>query len=295
MNLRNFTLVLFLLIHKWVLGQYIAPAAQFTNVNYGEIKTIAISIYGGNSAYNWTLNGATGINITKRSGYLPIRGSETIFAHINGDRNIEQTVTSIFYINFTNRDEFHTSSGSITVTYLPVTCIDNLNITDDVSANKTDNQSAKLKLTATNTINNGGIANYDAGNQVFLKPGFKAKSGAKFKAFIQGCSARAARTLESKTEEMLFSENTLNTEDEIARVENSEVLIYPNPNKGVLYIKEYQNIKEIKISDFFGKVMFRASTVHKELELPKIKEGIYNLQLTTKTNKVSNQKLIVKY
>ena len=174
-------------------------------------------------------------------------------------------------------------------------CQDELIVVTDVNSGQTHNQSAKLKLTATNTINNGGIANYDAGNQVFLKPGFKTENGAKFKAYIQGCAARIATITKDKTEVTSFHQDNEFSENNLKETNEYVVSIYPNPNQGLLRIKEYQNVQELKISNMFGKIVFTTTNVQNVLKLPKIKEGVYSVQIITIHNKILNKKLIIRY
>jgi len=80
--------------------------------------------------------------------------------------------------NWSNPEEFTT---------LPE-CSEHLNKTQDVTSGQTDIDDSEITLHATNVIFSGGTAAYDTGTTLSLKPGFYAKSGATFRAFIDGCT-----------------------------------------------------------------------------------------------------------
>jgi hypothetical protein len=74
------------------------------------------------------------------------------------------------------------------------------------------------------------------------------------------------------------------------------ILFYPNPNNGVLYIKNYKEVQKINIYDLLGKNVFNKVTIKtNKIKLPRLKEGLYYLVLTTIKGEEITKKLIIKY
>ncbi len=67
-------------------------------------------------------------------------------------------------------------------------CATSLTVTAPVVAPNTDTKQASGSITATNVINNGARAIYHAGGSVTMLPGFRADFGARYKAYVEGCS-----------------------------------------------------------------------------------------------------------
>ncbi len=61
-------------------------------------------------------------------------------------------------------------------------------ITDDVMDGDIDLQSANNTIISSNVIHSGGTAEYKAGQSIILKPGFHAKEGSTFRAYIDSSS-----------------------------------------------------------------------------------------------------------
>ncbi len=64
-------------------------------------------------------------------------------------------------------------------------CQSTWNLSSD--QNNTFTFQASNTITSTADINNGAVSAYDAGNSITLQPGFHAKAGSTFNAFIDGC------------------------------------------------------------------------------------------------------------
>jgi hypothetical protein len=77
--------------------------------------------------------------------------------------------------------------------------------------------------------------------------------------------------------------------------DNLELKLYPNPAKDELNIRSNENIKQIVIFDYFGRIIEKTKYNLKELKinLTTYKSGIYFIQITTE-NQISNQKILVK-
>ena len=144
-----------------------------------------------------------------------------------------------------NREFFHT---------LPV-CESDIIVTDDVHRFRTDNRLAEFTITATNKIfegeqviydsdYKGGVANYNAGERVLLKPGFHAMSGSAFRAFIEGCSSTSSSTSSSKTSQ---EKNSSFVQDN-----NTSLKLYPNPTTGLVNILSTDNVVSWQLNNSFG-------------------------------------------
>ncbi len=98
---------------------------------------------------------------------------------------------------------------------------------------------------------------------------------------------------------LIISQNTIVENIELPLLNKNEkkvINIYPNPNQGLLYINNYDEILELKLYDSVGKFIFQKKNVNSsKLKLPKLNEGIYNLIIYTKKNKKINKKLIIQY
>lgn len=84
-------------------------------------------------------------------------------------------------------------------------------------------------------------------------------------------------------------------ETSITTLENDEVLIYPNPATGFIYVGSKQNkYKTIRISDLSGKQVFEKTNIKdgEMLDVSKFSRGIYLISLHT-LNEVNTTKLIV--
>jgi hypothetical protein len=64
-------------------------------------------------------------------------------------------------------------------------CEPTYNLSND--QNNTFTFQASNTITSTADINSGAVSAYDAGNSITLQPGFHAKAGSSFDAFIDGC------------------------------------------------------------------------------------------------------------
>ncbi len=164
-------------------------------------------------------------------------------------------------------------------------CQDDLTITEKVDANETDNQSSKISITAKNIIENRGIANYDAGSRVLLKPGFKINRGGKFKGFIEGCST-SNRSLINK--ELLSIE--IPTEIVYKNVEEENILVYPNPFIDEIKIDTEKEITSWSIYNLFNRKIKKGN--EKEINTSDIVKGIYTLNVRLKSGKIVKKKII---
>jgi hypothetical protein len=77
-------------------------------------------------------------------------------------------------------------------------------------------------------------------------------------------------------------------------IDNSEIVLYPNPIENKLFISSTEQIKSIKITDATGRILIQKN-VHQQnnvvLDLSKLNTGIYFIEINTE-NKMIEKKLI---
>lgn len=96
----------------------------------------------------------------------------------------------------------------------------------------------------------------------------------------------------------LSNENLYSVESERELEKKEEVIepivFYPNPNNGLLYLKEYLNLSKIEIYDVYGNIVYSIGEVKSlPIDISKLKKGIYNLVIYTKTKGKLYNRLIV--
>ena len=174
-------------------------------------------------------------------------------------------------------------------------CKEELFITETVNYGVTDNQSAQNSITATNLVNNGAIANYNAGTSVFLKSGFKTNAGAKFKAFIEGCSV-VANKVSANQEKRVLEDETLSTEENSTINHKAFIKFYPNPTEDTFKIESNSNIAKYIILNQLGKIAL-SNTVNKSVtnvNIQNLTSGIYFAQITLQNGEIIIKKIIKK-
>ena len=166
-------------------------------------------------------------------------------------------------------------------------CLDDITITQNVNSGQTDNQQASNSITAINTINNGAIASYDAGNTVFLKPGFHAKAGATFRVFIAGCSQNANQK-ENLKEEIIDEDVAMDTDV------LSPIKIYPNPTKGLFKISSEKMITHYMVLNQFNRILLdkKVSDNSIEVDIQHLSKGIYLVRLQLDSGEMITKKII---
>jgi hypothetical protein len=164
-------------------------------------------------------------------------------------------------------------------------CRLDVTITATISSGEDFNKSAQNTITATNSINSGATANYDAGNTVYLKPGFHAKSGANFRAFIEGCSTNTSYSRNSNTS-VSYSKQTT------AIVDRKNIEVYPNPTVNSLYVKSKGAIRKWSLSNFYGKNFYSGNGNVQVIQTQNLPKGIYLLKIVLNNGDRITEKII---
>jgi len=181
------------------------------------------------------------------------------------------------------------TSGTFVSNFTLSNCLSDIVITDDVLSQTIDNQSSSNTITATNTIFNNATANYTAGNVVYLKPGFNAKTGSNFRAWIEGCSSTSTRpTMNFENDEFILSKKR----------NDPEIMVYPNPaDKNILVNVDDKDFKTgyLSIYDMFGnlKLKKKIQKTNRPIDISSLKAGLYLLKVSSKDKIYKNVKLIV--
>ena len=83
-----------------------------------------------------------------------------------------------------------------------------------------------------------------------------------------------------------LSSDKMSTQDS----QNAITKIYPNPAKNIINFSE--EVSNIKISDFSGKIINQISTYEKSIKVSKLKKGTYIFSATSKSGEIINKKVI---
>lgn len=170
-------------------------------------------------------------------------------------------------------------------------CSDSLTITDDVSSGNTDNQSARITIIATNSINNRTTANYDAGTTVSLKAGFHAKSGAIFRGFIEGCSSASGKVSNEIVETL---EKRAFLEDEAISIQEHSLTVYPNPTSGVFTISSNEEINAYQLYNSYGALVStkNVGTAKTTVNIQNVPVGMYILKIVLASGEVVTKRVV---
>ncbi len=233
------------------------------------------------------------------------------FSYIQKDKNNDILISSTFSSNSKNlyvhkinsQDDFLNSTVSINYVYLngntihmlppliPIitgACPINLTITNNVTSG-VDTKQASSSITASNTISNPASAIYHAGSYVLLTNGFKVTGGAKFRAYIEGCTGNYVARVSN------------NPDDESQFVSNSDLKnsfkIYPNPSNSMIIVSsEDFKMKQISISSLNDNRVILNQKIDNlesvEVDVTRFEKGIYIVSIESTTGEILTQKLI---
>jgi hypothetical protein len=64
-------------------------------------------------------------------------------------------------------------------------------------------------------------------------------------------------------------------------IAQSEIILYPNPSKGMVYISSTGNINAIEVIDISGKTVFTQDSPSSSIDLSYLNDGMYYLKFRT--------------
>ncbi len=294
---KNKILCVFIfLINVAVYSQNVFPASSYVSLEKGESFSQAITLQVGNGDYTWNINNGTNLNINRTIGSLSNYQSTTITVSGINNYNTNFTQTYFFSVAFQNKATYIVTalSFSVTINYY-LGCQDEIVISQDINSGEIDSQSAQNTISATNTINNGATANYDAGTTVFLTPNFHAKSGATFKAFIEGCSATSNKNIEVIEKTAISDAQKSNEVEDHLFIENA-IRVYPNPTQEIFKISSDKIIVNYKVTSSLNKTLINSNVNNNEISvnIQDLAKGIYMVKATLDSGAVVVKKIIKK-
>jgi len=164
-------------------------------------------------------------------------------------------------------------------------------ITTDVTSGNTDNQYASEAIIATNTIESGAFAEYKAGQRVELPVGFHAQSGSYFHAAIQSVPKALPQTNTSTN-----TSKTITTDD-IESLDNSDLIVYPNPFNGIVNVVfDYRDGEKYQIAIYNNRGQFikveNIDATHTVIDLYNLQAGVYFLKIYHNDVVIATTKII---
>ncbi len=164
-------------------------------------------------------------------------------------------------------------------------CPDDYDVREHVNAGQNDVQQAKNVLTANNVVENGATASYDAGDLVLLLPGFYARRGAVFSAYIDGCIGPFLG-------KFIYNETgyATNSEDNEIKVE-----LFPNPANDVLNLRSSGvGMISWRLYSFDGQLVANSLSGQSEfhvdmIDVSSLRSGLYKLSVKLSDNSLVYQ------
>ena len=139
----------------------------------------------------------------------------------------------------------------------------------------------------------GNITVY-AGEKVVMKPGFHAKAGSKFHAFIKEpeCEVSIKSMLsvsnDENTHEKSHGNRSAKTPQTEKQKENKKVKVYPNPNNGTFTLEVTDSYLdgEMMLFDTYGKMLYLETVKQNKMQIMRsIDRGVYYVTVINGNNK----------
>jgi hypothetical protein len=139
----------------------------------------------------------------------------------------------------------------------------------------------------------GNITVY-AGEKVVMKPGFHAKAGSKFHAFIKtpecdlSNKSMLSTNYKENTEEQFNSKATKERLNNENQKESKKVKVYPNPNNGkfTLEVSDLYLEGEIMLFDTYGNMLYLEIVKHNKMQIIRnLERGVYYVTVINGNNK----------
>lgn len=195
-------------------------------------------------------------------------------------------------------------SGSVicsnVVTYpVQVCCTSNVIVSGLVAPGYIEDRQIGMNLEAGNTISNGAIARYHAGNQVQLSPGFTAETGSQFHAYIEYCSGnfvdRPSQPLGASTATEQGTTPPVSGVSVQQTLASFETQVYPNPGSGH-FVCAFGTSEErtIEVTDVLGNVYLTKKTAgpKETVDITTANSGLYFFRISHASGQIEIKKVI---
>ncbi|QTE21506.1 zinc-dependent metalloprotease [Polaribacter cellanae] len=136
-----------------------------------------------------------------------------------------------------------------------------------------------------------------AGKSVHLKPGFQAKSGSTFRAYIEGCSTTANKTSTNskKTKEIVLSSDKEKPDNKNNILSDEEfVKLYPNPTNGIVKISSKETIINYSVLNTINRIVATRdlNSNNFEIDIRNLLKGVYFIKLKFTNGEMITKKII---
>ncbi len=167
-----------------------------------------------------------------------------------------------------NGNNFNSNKEYVSFQPLVGNCQGTTNLSASIASSVNLHLQSYSTITTSQLIYSGANITYDANTSVTLSPGFWAKQGVTFHAYIDGCSnAGPQYTTDIEQEEL---------------TNDSFVKIYPNPATDIINLEyDYRNIKSIEMFDMQGRKIYDIQTEvsgKTEVNINELSQGMYILR-----------------
>ncbi|WP_299833726.1 zinc-dependent metalloprotease [uncultured Tenacibaculum sp.] len=185
----------------------------------------------------------------------------------------------------TSKFDFSTLIESTTKVCQPST----INIYEDyniiLGGNNCNLNTNNTKITAQNSI------------RILPKSHIKGKADLKIFNQFNNCKFIGKCDLSSNNINLSILKLRNHKTDTYKKVKNqeSDILLYPNPNKGLLYFSKQDsiNIKRVEIYNTLGMLVHQTNTIKQPIKLTTLQNGLYNVIITLDNQQKIAKKIIV--
>ncbi len=160
-------------------------------------------------------------------------------------------------------------------------------VTGNVNNGNYDEKYASHTVQALNQFQTGTSGDYHGGKEVILKPGFNAKPGSSFRAYVEGCDS--GKGLDSQ--EISVSSSHYIDYTKPLQVENELLEIYPNPTNGYINLESNKAIARWEVLNEFGNIYNKGNVSienanNAQFDISSYPTGIYFVRTTFKDGEI---------
>lgn len=180
---------------------------------------------------------------------------------------------------------FGPQPGNVIRSHVVNCCTKDVVISNSSTSNS-DVQTSEKTITASNTVAASKSAVYTANTRVRLIPGFRALLNSSFRAAIASCVNGPVDNSGGEDEDDVgFSSSS-----------KHQIQLYPNPIKDILFIKiphqMHTENSRLQIFNSIGKLVYSINNIPKEVNISKLKTGIYFIKINNETTTYLQQKIV---